>query len=376
MSYLMRTYERLPVRFVRGEGVYLYDENGKRYLDFIAGVGVNALGHNHPALVGALTSQAKRLIHVSNLYENPWQEEVARKLVSEFHTNARVFFCNSGTESVEGALKLARKYWRDKGKDRWKFIAFERSFHGRTYGSLSATGQEKLHKGFEPLLPGFSYARLNDVDSVRKLVDENTAGVILEVIQGEGGVNEASEEFLSELQNLAQEKELLIIVDEVQTGIGRTGSFYAYEQTPLKPHIITLAKGLGGGVPIGAIIATEEVAESFTPGSHGSTFGGNPLACACASAVVDEVKKLLPNVVRVGEYMKERLRSLGKGKVKGRGLMLGLELSEDCKETVLRALERGLLVNCTAGKVLRFLPPLVIEEKHVDEAIEILGSVL
>ncbi len=376
MSYLMNNYSRLPVKFVKGEGVYLYDEKGKKYLDLIAGVGVNSLGHAPPEVVKVISSQAKELIHVSNLFENPWQEELAEKLVKEFHTSAKVFFCNSGTESVEAALKLARKYWRDKGKNKYKFVAFERSFHGRTYGSLSATGQLKLHQGFEPMLPGFSYAKLNDIDSVYKLLDEETAGIILEVIQGEGGVNPAEEEFLAKLQELCKEKKLLLIIDEVQTGIGRTGEFYAYKHFSfLEPDIITLAKGLGSGVPIGATLAREEVAESFTPGSHGSTFGGNPLVCKVASYVVDKVKDLLPRVRSVGEYFKKRLEELNLGKVKGRGLMLGVELKEECKGYVLKALEEGLVINCTAGNVIRFLPPLILEEKHVDEAIEKLKRV-
>ncbi|WP_461829015.1 acetylornithine/succinylornithine family transaminase [Aquifex sp.] len=377
MSYLMNNYSRLPVRFVKGEGVYLYDEEGKKYLDLVAGVGVNSLGHSPPEVVEILTSQARELIHVSNLFENPWQEELAEKLVREFHTSAKVFFCNSGTESVEAALKLARKYWRDKGKNKYKFVAFERSFHGRTYGSLSATGQPKLHQGFEPMLPGFSYAGLNDIDSVYKLIDEETAGIILEVIQGEGGVNPAEEEFLAKLQELCEEKNLLLIIDEVQTGIGRTGEFYAYKHFSfLKPDIITLAKGLGSGVPIGATLAREEVAESFTPGSHGSTFGGNPLVCKVASFVVDRVKDLLPRVRSVGEYFRKRLEELNLGKVKGRGLMLGVELKEECKGYVLKALEEGLVINCTAGNVIRFLPPLILEEKHVDEAVEKLKRIL
>ncbi len=376
MSYLMENYSRLPVRFVRGEGVYLYDEEGKEYLDFIAGVGVNSLGHCPDIVVRALKEQSEKLLHVSNLYENPWQEKLAEKLVSEFWKEGKVFFCNSGTESVEAALKLARKYWRDRGKNRWKFVAFRNSFHGRTYGSLSATGQEKLRRDFEPVVPGFSYAELNDMDSVYRLVDEETGGVILEVIQGEGGVNEASREFLEKLQELVEEKGLLLIVDEVQTGIGRTGSFYAYQQTPLRPHIITLAKGLGSGVPIGAVVALEEVARSFTPGSHGSTFGGNPLVCSVASVVVDRVKELLPHVREVGEFFRKKLQQLGKGRVKGRGLMLGLELERECRDVVLEALERGLLINCTAGRVLRFLPPLVVEKEHVEKAIQILSEIL
>ncbi len=378
MSYLMNNYSRLPVKFVKGRGVYLYDDKGNEYIDFISGIGVVSLGHCHEVVVNALKKQSEELIHISNLFENPWQEELAQKLVKEFwDKNAKAFFCNSGTESVEAGLKLARKYWRDKGKNKYKFIAFENSFHGRTYGSLSATGQPKFHKGFEPLVPGFSYAKLNDIDSVYKLVDEETAGIIIEVIQGEGGVNETEEKFLEDLQNLCSEKEILLIIDEVQTGIGRTGKFYAYQHFKfLRPDIITLAKGLGGGVPIGCTIARSEVAQSFTPGSHGSTFGGNPLVCKVASSVVDKVKDLLPHVSEVGNYFKERLKELSKGKVKGKGLMLGLDIGRDCKEVVLKTLERKVVINCTAGSVLRFLPPLIIEKRHVDRLIEVLKEVL
>ena len=378
MSYLMNNYSRLPVKFVKGRGVYLYDDKGNEYIDFISGVGVVSLGHCHEVVVNALKKQSEEVIHVSNLFENPWQEELAQKLIKEFwDKNAKAFFCNSGTESVEAGLKLARKYWRDKGKNKYKFIAFENSFHGRTYGSLSATGQPKFHKGFEPLVPGFSYAKLNDIDSVYKLVDEETAGIIIEVIQGEGGVNEAQEKFLEDLQNLCSEKEILLIIDEVQTGIGRTGKFYAYQHFKfLRPDIITLAKGLGGGVPIGCTIARSEVAQSFTPGSHGSTFGGNPLVCKVASSVVDKVKDLLPHISEVGNYFKERLKELNKGKVKGKGLMLGLDIGRDCKEVVLKALERKVVINCTAGSVLRFLPPLIIEKGHVDRLIEVLKELL
>jgi len=376
MSYLMNNYARLPISFVKGKGVFLYDEEGREYLDFISGIGVNSLGHAHPKLTEALKKQVESLLHVSNLYENPWQEELARRLVKHFWTKGKVFFSNSGTESVEGALKLARKYWRDKGKNKWKFVSFENSFHGRTYGSLSATGQPKFHKGFEPLVPGFSYAKLNDIDSVARLLDEETAGIIIEVIQGEGGVNEADEEFLHKLQEICEEREILLIIDEVQTGIGRTGEFYAYKHFGLKPDIIALAKGLGGGVPIGAVLATEEVAESFTPGSHGSTFGGNPLACRAGMVVVEEVEKLLPHVKEVGNYFKERLKELGMGKVKGRGLMLGLELENECRDYVIKALEKGLLINCTAGRVLRFLPPLIVQKEHVDRAISVLREIL
>jgi len=374
--YLIENYARLPVSFVRGEGVYLYDEEGKRYIDFLSGIAVCSLGHSHPKLTGVICSQAKELIHVSNLFLNPWQEELAGKLVKEFWTDAKVFFCNSGAEANEAAIKLARKFFRDRGEDRYRIITFRSGFHGRTFGSLSATAQEKLHEGFEPMLEGFDYAELNDINSVKALISKETAGVMLEVIQGEGGVNECEPEFLRDVQELCRENGLLLIVDEVQTGVGRTGEFYGYQHYGIEPDIITLAKGLGGGVPIGALLAREEVAKSLTPGSHGSTFGGNALVCKAASVVVEEVKGLLPQVREVGEYFREQLSQLGVGRVKGKGLMLGLDIEKDCREVVVEALKRGLVINCTGGSVLRFLPPLIIEKEHIDEAIDILRKVL
>ena len=374
--YVIENYARLPVRFVRGEGVYLYDDKGKRYLDFLSGIAVCSIGHSHPRLVEAVCSQVRELIHVSNLFENPWQEELARRLMEEFWTSGRVFFCNSGTEANETAIKLVRKFFRDRGEDRFRIITFRKGFHGRTYGSLSATAQEKFHEGFEPMLEGFDYAELNDVDSVKKLINRSTAGIMLEVIQGEGGVNECDPEFLSEVQSICREEGLLLVVDEVQTGIGRTGRFYGYQHYGIEPDIITLAKGLGGGVPIGALLARDEVARHLTPGSHGSTFGGNPLACRAGLVVVEEVKRLLPKIGEVGEFFREKLQELGVGRVKGKGLMLGLELERECREIVLKALEKGLVVNCTAGNVLRFLPPLIVEKEHVEEAVEILRETL
>lgn len=374
--YLIENYARLPVSFVRGEGVYLYDESGKEYLDFLSGIAVCSLGHSHPKLTQAICDQAGRLIHVSNLFINPWQEELAGELVKEFWTEGRVFFCNSGAEANEAGIKLVRKFFRDRGENRYRLITFRKGFHGRTYGSLSATAQESLHKGFEPMLEGFDCAELNDINSVKDLIGKETAGVMLEVIQGEGGVNECDPEFLREVQKLCREEGLLLIVDEVQTGIGRTGKFYGYQHYGIEPDIITLAKGLGGGVPIGAVIARKEVAEHLTPGSHGSTFGGNALACRSGLVVVEEVKKLLPHIQEVGEYFKGRLEDLKTGRVKGKGLMLGLDTGRECKEIVLKALERGLVINCTGGSVLRFLPPLIVQKDHVDRAIDILAEVI
>ncbi|MFN7065810.1 MAG: aspartate aminotransferase family protein [Aquificaceae bacterium] len=374
--HLMETYKRLPVSFVRGEGVYLYDDKGRRYLDMLAGIAVNSLGYSDPELTEAICQQTKELIHISNLFENPWQEELARELTKSFWTSGRVFFCNSGAEANEACIKLVRRYFYERGEKRYRIITFYNSFHGRTFGTMSATAQEKIQRGFEPLLQGFDYAELNSIDSVLKVLRKDTAGIMLELIQGEGGIREVREEFLRGLEEICRREGLLLMVDEVQTGIGRTGSFYAYDHYAIKPDIITLAKGLGGGVPIGALLAREEVAMAFVPGSHGSTFGGNPLACKSALVVVRRVKKLLSQIERVGIYFKSRLQDLGVGEVRGRGLMLGLELEKPCAEVVLKALERGLVINCTSEKVLRFLPPLIIEEHHVDQAVEILREIL
>ncbi|MEJ7619842.1 MAG: aspartate aminotransferase family protein [Aquificaceae bacterium] len=374
--HVMDTYRRLPVSFVRGEGVYLYDQEGKRYLDLLAGIAVNALGYGDPELSKIICEQAQRLLHVSNLFENPWQEELARELVDSFWTSGKVFFCNSGTEANEGAIKLLRRYFYERGEKRYRLITFYRGFHGRTFGAMSATAQEKIQRGFEPMLEGFDYAEFNDFNSVLKALRKETAGIMLEVIQGEGGINEAEQEFLLKLQDLCRKEGLLLVVDEVQTGIGRTGRFYAYEHYGIQPDIITLAKGLGGGIPIGAVLAKEEVAKAFKPGSHGSTFGGNPLACRASMVVVRRVRELLPQVQRVGEYFKRKLQELGVGKVRGKGLMLGLELERNCSELVQKALEKGLVINCTAERVLRFVPPLIVEEKHIDQAVEILRHIL
>ena len=375
--FLIENYKRLNVSFTRGERVYLYDDKGNRYLDLLAGIAVNALGYNYPGFNETLKKQVSRLIHVSNLFENPWQEEVARKLVNRFwDKNAKVFFCNSGTEANEAAIKLVRKFFRDRQENRYRIITFRSGFHGRTYGSLSATAQTQLHEGVEPMLEGFDYATLNDISSVEALLRDETAGIMLEVIQGEGGIRECELQFLSKLQEVCEREGLLLIVDEVQTGVGRTGRFYGYEHYGIKPHVITLAKGLGGGVPIGAVVAVEHVAKAFTPGSHGSTFGGNPLACAAASFVIDEVGKLLPQIREVGEYFKKGLTQLNAGQVRGKGLMLGLDIGRSCNEIVPRALKEGLVLNCTAKSVLRFLPPLILEKEHVDEALRLLKRVI
>ena len=378
-SYLMPNYARLPVKFVRGEGVYLYDEEGNEYIDLLSGIGVNSLGYNHPKLTKAICDQARELIHISNLFEVPYQEELAQKLVETSYgpRGGKVFFCNSGAEANEALIKLVRKYWRDLGEDRYEIITFKRSFHGRTYGSLSATGQPKLHGGFEPMLEGFAYADFNDIVSVKELINDKTAAVLLEVIQGEGGVNPADEGFIKELYNLTREAGILLAIDEVQTGNGRTGRYWGFQHYGVVPDLFSTAKGLGGGVPVGALVAKNEIAEHFTPGSHGSTFGGNPLAMRAGLVVYGELESgLLNHVQRVGEYFKRALQELGKGEVKGKGLMLGLEIDRPCKELVLKGLQKGLVFNCTAERVLRFLPPLVITENEIDRAVDVLKGLL
>ncbi|MEZ0361432.1 MAG: aspartate aminotransferase family protein [Hydrogenobacter sp.] len=374
--YVMNTYSRLPVSFVRGDGVYLFDREGKKYLDLVAGIAVNTLGYNDPDLLNAVCEQSQRLMHISNLFENPWQEEVAKMLVERFWTEGRVFFCNSGTEANEAGIKLVRRYFREKGENRYRIITFYNGFHGRTYGSMSATAQEKVHKGFEPLLDGFDYAVYNSFDSLLKALRKDTAAIMLEVVQGEGGIRVANYEFLQKVQQLCHSEGLLLVVDEVQTGVGRTGKFFAYEHFDLKPDIVTLAKGLGGGFPIGAVIARKSVSEVFSTGSHGSTFGGNPLACACAKVVISKVSELLDHVMDTGAYFKRGLERLKTGKVRGLGLMLGLDLERDCSAIVKKALDHGLVINCTAGTVLRFVPPLIIQKDHINIALALLERVL
>ena len=378
-SYLTPNYARLPVKFVRGEGVYLYDEQGKEYIDLLSGIGVNSLGYNHPKLTKAICQQAKELIHISNLFEVPYQKELAQKLVETSFgpKKGKVFFCNSGAEANEALIKLIRKYFRDLGQNKYEIITFKSSFHGRTYGSLSATGQPKLHEGFEPMLEGFRYAEFNNIESVKELINEKTAAILIEVIQGEGGVNPAEENFIKELYELTRQKGLLFAVDEVQTGNGRTGKYWGFQHYGIVPDLFSTAKGLGSGVPVGALVAKNEIAEHFTPGSHGSTFGGNPLAMRAGLVVFEELESgLLNHFARVDNYFKEKLTSLGVGKVKGKGLMLGLELVKPCKDIVLKGLKKGLVFNCTAQRVLRFLPPLVITEDEIDRAVEILEEIL
>ena len=377
-KYLIGNYARYPVSFVKGEGVFLYDTEGKRYIDMLAGIAVNTLGYNYPSLTETICKQAEEILHVSNLFYIKPQTDVAKILV-ENTCGDKVFFCNSGAEANEAAIKLARRYFYDKGEKKFEIITFEGGFHGRTLATVKATAQPKYQEGFEPLPEGFKYAKLNDIESVKKQITDKTAGVMVEIIQGEGGVRPAEKTFLEELYRLCREKNILFIVDEVQTGIGRTGKLFAYQHFDIEPDIITSAKGLGGGVPIGAVIAKEEIATSFSPGIHGSTFGGNYLATAAARTVLNEILKdgFLKEVEEKVKYLKEKLKKLGL-KPRGMGLMIGCPLPEDKKasDIALKTLEKGLIVGTAGGNTLRFVPPLVIKKSEIDEALDILDSVL
>jgi acetylornithine/N-succinyldiaminopimelate aminotransferase len=381
-KYLMQTYARQPISIVRGRGSKVYDLEGREYIDFVAGIAVNILGHGHPDLVHAIQRQAAQLIHVSNLYYTEPQVRLAQLLVDHSFAD-RAFFCNSGAEANEAAIKLARRYGHEKhGPERFEIITMTNSFHGRTLATIAATGQEKVQKGFEPLMPGFMYAPFNDFTAIAALVSPQTAGIMLEPIQGEGGVHVADREYLKNLRDLCSERDILLIFDEVQTGMGRTGTLFAYEQLGVAPDILTLAKGLGGGMPIGACLAKESAAAVFTPGTHASTFGGNPLACAAALAVCRVLLegRVLEQAKRMGEYLakgladcKDRHRAVRD--VRGLGLLQGMELDIDAKAVVADCLARGLLVNATSERVLRFVPPLIITPGEIDRLIETLTAI-
>lgn len=381
-KYLMQTYARQPISIVRGRGAKVYDMEGREYIDFVGGIAVNILGHGHPDLVQAIQRQAAQLIHVSNLYYTEPQVRLAQMLVD--HSCAdRVFFCNSGAEANEAAIKLARRYGHEKhGADRFEIITMKNSFHGRTMATLTATGQEKVQKGFEPLVPGFVYAPFNDFEAIESLVTDKTTAIMLEPIQGEGGVHVADQAYLKSLRELCTQKDILLIFDEVQTGMGRTGTLFAYEQLGVEPDIMTLAKGLGGGMPIGACLAKEAVAAVFTAGTHASTFGGNPLACAAGLAVCRILieGRVLEQARRMGDYLSKGLadfkdRHRAVRDVRGLGLLQGLEVEIDAKAVVADCLARGVLVNATSERVLRFVPPLIITQAEIDRVLETLSSI-
>ncbi len=381
-EFVMKTYNRYPVSFVKGKGCWLYDEKGKKYLDMLSGIAVCNLGHCHPKVSEAICEQARTLIHTSNLFYIEPQAELAR-LICENSFGDKVFFCNSGAEANEGAIKLARRYGTEISPDKYEIVAFKNSFHGRTVASVSITGQGKYSEGFGPMLEGVRFAEFNDLSTVEKVVGPKTAGIIVEPVQGEGGVVPATREFLLGLRELADKFNALLIFDEVQTGIGRTGELFAYQHYGVEPDVMTLAKALGNGVPIGAVVAKGKAAEVLKPGLHASTFGGNFLSTRAGIEVIREITKkgFLEKVKEVGSLLKGELLKLKEEfpslikEVRGLGLMLGVVMKVECKEFVSLALERGLIVNCTAGNVLRLLPPLIIGPKEVDVAIETLRGI-
>ena len=382
-QYLMGTYTRLPLTIERGQGCLVYDAEGREYLDCMAGIAVNILGHAHPDIVEAITRQARKLIHTSNLFYTEPQTQLAEQLVQHSFAD-KVFFCNSGTEANEAAIKLARRYAiQSFGPQRVEILTMLNSFHGRTLASLSATGQPILQEGFGPLVPGFQYVPFNDFEKLEAILTPKTAAIMLEPIQAEGGVVLPNVDYLKKVRNLCNERQILLIFDEVQTGLGRTGTLFAYEQLGIQPDIMTLAKGLGGGVPIGACLATESVASAFGPGTHASTFGGNPLACAASLKVLELLLDggKLEEGRAAGEYLAQGLTALSTQfscirEARGMGLLQGLELAIEGKPLVLECLERRVLINSTMGNVLRFVPPLIISNAQIDQLLTVLSDLL
>ncbi|SMC20124.1 acetylornithine aminotransferase apoenzyme [Desulfacinum hydrothermale DSM 13146] len=378
------TYARYPVTFERGAGCRLWDTEGEEYVDFVAGIAVCNLGHSHPEVARVVCEQAQKLVHVSNLFYTGPQVHLAQMLIERSFAD-KVFFANSGAEANEAAIKLARKYSRDKyGPGRFHVITMEDSFHGRTLATLSATGQEKVHQGFDPLVEGFHYVPYNSVEAVERAITEKTCAVLVEPIQGEGGVRIGDLDYFRALRELCTAKDILLIFDEVQTGMGRTGTLFAYEQLGVTPDVMTLAKALGNGLPIGAMLATAQAAQAFTPGSHASTFGGTPLVTAAAAKVLEIIsdEDFLSQVRDTGRYFLERLEDLRdrhSGLIRdarGRGLMLALELVGPGKTVVDRCLEKGVIINCTHETVLRFVPPLVVSRQEIDRVADTLDTVL
>ena len=378
MSHVMNTYGRLPVAFERGEGVWLWDTQGKRYLDALAGVAVNAVGHSHPKLVAALREQIGKLIHTSNIYQISAQEKLADRIAAASGMDS-VFFCNSGAEANEAAIKLARYYGHKKGIENPAVVVLEKSFHGRTMATLSATGSRKVQAGFEPLVTGFVRVPFNDLDAVQRVAtsNRNVVAVLAELVQGEGGVSVCSDGYLKGLREICDANGWLLMLDEVQTGMGRTGKMFAFQHYGVMPDVITLAKGLGGGVPVGACVARDEAATLFKPGSHGSTFGGNLLACTAALTTIDiiESEDLCRNAAEVGSHIQAGLRRAlaetpGVREIRGKGMMIGIELDRPCGDLVKTALEAGLLINVTADNVIRLVPPLVMSRAEADQLVD------
>lgn len=380
-KYVMATYSRIPIVIVKGKGLKVWDLDGNEYLDFFPGWAVTGLGHCHPKVVNAVRNYLKKIIHVSNNYYNMLQAKLARKII-ENSFEGKVFFCNSGAEANEGAIKLARAYGNARG-GRYEIITMENSFHGRTLAAITATAQSKYQKGFEPLPLGFKYADFNDLKAIEAAITDKTAAIMLEPIQGEGGVNVADESYIKALRDICDKKDLVLIFDEVQTGMGRTGKMFCFEHYGIIPDVMTLAKALGGGLPIGAMAAAKKFADVLKPGMHASTFGGSPIACSAALAVFEAIQKegLLSNTVKMGEYLAGKLGELKNKKsiikeIRGKGLMLGVELTIPGKEIVEKCFKEGLLINCTHDKVLRIMPGMIVTKKQIDKATEILDKVI
>ena len=379
-DYLLQNYARYPLVLVKGKGIHVYDTEGRRYLDFITGIGVNALGHAHPRIMKVLREQAGLMIHSSNLYYHPYQGPLAKRL-AEMSGLARVFFSNTGTESVEGALKMAKGHGRAIHAEKYEIISLENSFHGRTAGALSITGQPKYRHDFEPLVPGVRFVPANDVAALEAAFSSRTAGMIVELIQGEGGINPLTHEYVAKARELADRHNALLIADETQCGVGRPGTYFAYQRvTPvILPDVVVAAKPVACGIPLGFIIANEKAAAAIKPGMHGTTFGGGPLACRVALEFLDILDELMPHIQEVGGYFHVKLNDLARKhgfvkEVRGFGLMLGMELAVSGKQLVLDAIKEGLLINCTHDKVLRFLPPYNVTEKEIDQALKVLAK--
>ena len=381
-DYLLQNYARYPLVLARGKGCHVYDLEGKRYLDFITGIGVNALGHAHPRILKVIREQAGLMIHSSNLYYHGYQGPLAKRL-AEMTGLARTFFANTGTEAVEGALKMVHAHGRAIHPEKYEVIALENSFHGRTMGALAITGQPKYRKDFEPLMPGAKFVPVNDVAALEAAFTERTAGVVMELIQGEGGINPVTHEFAAKARELADRYNALLVADETQCGVGRPGTYFAYQRsTPvILPDVVVAAKPVACGLPLGFIVANEKAAASIKPGMHGTTFGGGPLACRVALEFLDILEELLPAMQRVGGYFHVSLHELARKygvikEVRGFGLMLGMELAVPGKQVVLDAISEGLLINCTHNTVLRFLPPYIVTEKEIDQAVKIVGRLI
>jgi acetylornithine/N-succinyldiaminopimelate aminotransferase len=380
---IMNTYKRFQIVLTKGLGARLWDINGREYLDFVAGIAVCSLGHSHPQVTAAVKEQLDKLTHVSNLYYTEPQTRLAKMLIENSFAE-KVFFCNSGAEANEAAIKLARKYAHENmGPDKFELITMKDSFHGRTMATITATGQEKFQFGFTPLLAGFTYVPFNDLQALEAAISAKTCGVMLEPIQGEGGVNIPDENYLASVRDICDRHGLLLIVDEVQTGMGRTGKLFAYEHSGINPDIMTLAKALGNGLPVGAMLATDKIAKAFVPGNHASTFGGNPLAMVAASTVVKTIlqENILENCRKIGDYFLLQLKKLQQKykiikEVRGRGLMIAVKLDVEAGDIVNDCLQKGLLINSTGGKTIRFVPPLIITAQDVDQAIGVLDEVM